>query len=145
MVHEFFEIHGPWIFWNSWSMIFWNSMSQRFLRLWAIKQASPGRRGGAYYMIFHYQKHTVLNYSWAMKRTRDSAFVLYVSRKIQNLYSISVTLEWNRYGGFPGLVWKVSQSKRKYCAYSAHANLHHNFTTSDTSSKTQNKTNLNVT
>jgi hypothetical protein len=33
------------------------------LRLWAIKQASPGRGGGPYYMIFHYQKHTVLNYS----------------------------------------------------------------------------------
>ena len=54
MVHEFFEIHGP--------STFWNSMSQRFLRLWAIKQASPGRGGGPYYMIFHYQKHTVLNY-----------------------------------------------------------------------------------
>ncbi len=54
IVHEFFEIHGP--------STFWNSMSQRFLRLWAIKQASPGRRGRPYYMIFHYQKVTVLNY-----------------------------------------------------------------------------------
>ena len=62
MVHEFFEIHGPWIFWNSWSMIFWNSMSQRFLRLWLNRLAQAGG-GGPYYMIFHYQKHTVLNYS----------------------------------------------------------------------------------
>ncbi len=45
MVHEFFEIHGPWIFWNSWSMNFWNSMSHDFLPLGLIYTPRPAPRG----------------------------------------------------------------------------------------------------
>jgi hypothetical protein len=55
MVHEFFEIHGPWFFEIQCPTIFcdfgfFNSLAQ-------------AGGGGPYYMIKHYQKHTVLNYS----------------------------------------------------------------------------------
>jgi hypothetical protein len=53
MVHEFFEIHGPWFFEIQCPTIFcdfgfFNSLAQ-------------AGGGGPYYMIKHYQKHTVLH------------------------------------------------------------------------------------
>jgi len=54
MVHEFFGIHGPWIFEIQCPTIFCD-----FGLFNSLAQAGGG---GAYYMIFHYQKHTVLNY-----------------------------------------------------------------------------------
>ena len=54
MVHEFFGIHGPCIFEIQCPTIFCD-----FGLFNSLAQAGGG---GAYYMIFHYQKHTVLNY-----------------------------------------------------------------------------------
>ena len=54
MVHEFFGIHGPLIFEIQCPTIFCD-----FGLFNSLTQAGGG---GAYYMIFHYQKHTVLNY-----------------------------------------------------------------------------------
>ena len=54
MVHEFFGIHGPWIFEIQCPTIFCD-----FGLFNSLAQAGGG---GPYYMIFHYQKHTVLNY-----------------------------------------------------------------------------------
>jgi len=55
MVHEFFGIHGPWFFEIQCPTIFCD-----FGLFNSLAQAGGG---GPYYMIFHYQKHTVLNYS----------------------------------------------------------------------------------
>jgi hypothetical protein len=54
MVHEFFGIHSPRFFGIQCPTIYcyfglFNSLAQ-------------AGGGGPYYMIFHYQKHTVLNY-----------------------------------------------------------------------------------
>ena len=55
MVHEFFGIHSPRFFGIQCPTIFCDfGLFNR--------QAQAGG-GGPYYMIFHYQKHTVLNYS----------------------------------------------------------------------------------
>ena len=55
MVHEFFGIHGPWFFEIQCPTIFCD--------FGLFNSLAPAGGGGAYYMIFHYQKHTVLNYS----------------------------------------------------------------------------------
>jgi hypothetical protein len=55
MVHEFFGIHNPRFFGIQCPTIFCD-----FGLFNSLAQAGGG---GPYYMIFHYQKHTVLNYS----------------------------------------------------------------------------------
>jgi hypothetical protein len=55
-VPRFFEIHSPRFFGIQCPTIFCD-----FGLLSRLAQAGGG---GAYYMIFHYQKHTVLNYCW---------------------------------------------------------------------------------
>jgi hypothetical protein len=55
MVHEFFGIHSPRFFGIQCPTIFCD-----FGLFNSLAQAGGG---GPYYMIFHYQKHTVLNYS----------------------------------------------------------------------------------
>ncbi len=54
MVHEFFGIHSPRFFGIQCPTIFCD-----FGLFNSLAQAGGG---GPYYMIFHYQKHTVLNY-----------------------------------------------------------------------------------
>jgi hypothetical protein len=54
MVHEFFGIHSPRFFGSQCPTIFCD-----FGLFNSLAQAGGG---GPYYMIFHYQKHTVLNY-----------------------------------------------------------------------------------
>ena len=70
-VPRFLEIHGPWIFRNSWSMYFLEFMVQGFLEIQCptifcdfglFNRLAQAGGGGPYYMIFYYQKHTVLNY-----------------------------------------------------------------------------------
>jgi hypothetical protein len=67
----FLEIHGPWNFENSWSMNFLKFMVHQLFGIQCPKdfcdfglfnRLAQAGRGGPYYMIFHYQKHTVLNY-----------------------------------------------------------------------------------
>jgi hypothetical protein len=53
MVHEFFGIHSPRFFGIQCPTIFCD-----FGLFNSLAQAGGG---GPYYMIFHYQKHTVLN------------------------------------------------------------------------------------
>ena len=54
MVHEFFGIHGPWMFEIQCPTIFCD--------FGLFNRPAQAGGGGPYYMIFHYQKHTVLNY-----------------------------------------------------------------------------------
>ena len=56
MVHEFFGIHSPRFFGIQCPTIFCD-----FGLFNSLAQAGGG---GPYFMIFHYQKHTVLNYSY---------------------------------------------------------------------------------
>ena len=73
-VPRFLEIHGPWIFRNSWSMNFLEFMVHQlfgiqcptiFCDFGLFNSLAQAGGGGPYYMIFHYQKHTVLN-NWGM-------------------------------------------------------------------------------
>ena len=64
MVHEFFGIHSPRFFGIQCPTIFCD-----FGLFNSLAQAGGG---GAYYMIFHYQKHTVLNYFHACACTGGS-------------------------------------------------------------------------
>ena len=91
---KIFEIHGPWFFWNSWSMKFLKFMVHDFLKInvprffeihsprffgiqcpkdfcdfGLFNRLAQAGGGGPYYMIFHYQKHTVLNY--LLKPTKE--------------------------------------------------------------------------
>jgi hypothetical protein len=68
----FLEIHGAWNFENSWSMNFLKFMVHQLFGIQCPKdfcdfglfnRLAQAGGGGPYYMIFHYQKHTVLNYS----------------------------------------------------------------------------------
>ncbi len=70
-VPRFLEIHGPWNFGNSWSMNFLEFMVHQlfgiqcptiFCDFGLFNRLAQAGGGGPYYMIFHYQKHTVLNY-----------------------------------------------------------------------------------
>ncbi len=55
MVHEFFEIHGIWFFFNQ--------CPKSFCNFGLFNRLAQAGGGGAYYMNFHLQKVTTTNYS----------------------------------------------------------------------------------
>ncbi len=77
MVHEFFEIHGPWFFEIQ--------CPKDFCDFGLFNRLAQAGGGGAYYMIFHYQKVTVLNYSPPKKKCLK--LVCYVNIVYRNLKS----------------------------------------------------------
>ena len=62
MVHDFLKINVPRFFGIHSPRFFGIQCPKYFCDFGLLSRLAQAEGGGAYYMIFHYQKHTVLNY-----------------------------------------------------------------------------------
>ncbi len=71
MIHDFLKINVPRFFEIHSPRFFGIQCPKDFCDFGLFNRQAQAGGGGPYYMIFHYQKHSVLNYSqlWYVRRT----------------------------------------------------------------------------
>ncbi len=86
-VPRFFEIHSPRFFEIHSPRFFGIQCPTIFCDFGLFNSLAQAGGGGPYYMIFHYQKHTVLNYLWVCQLPCRHEQILYLTLiTIRGLY-----------------------------------------------------------